>query len=211
MIVNNQQDFVYNAGKGATDEASRLTFDQSWERRVEAEPTEGEARIERESSAGSGLRLIQPPQLCQCSGKIEMREGQIALGIDAPAQPYDRFRVSTEKRLGATQKHHPPKRVDIVWREAERLVDMGLGFRGTTKQILGKTDASIRAGQISIQRQRLLALSNALRRPVRNNLSNAEERVSRGVSWGQGQSLDQGCLGRREARGPVVGEKTGGN
>jgi len=75
VIVNNQQDFVYN---------------------TEAEPTEGEARIERESSAGSGLRLIQPPQLCQCSGKIEMREGQIALGIDdAPAQPYDRFRVST--------------------------------------------------------------------------------------------------------------------
>src|SRR6266851_9452621 len=31
VIVNNQQDFVYNAGKGATDEASRLTFDQSWE------------------------------------------------------------------------------------------------------------------------------------------------------------------------------------
>jgi len=31
VIVNNQQDFVYNVGKGATDEASRLTFDQSWE------------------------------------------------------------------------------------------------------------------------------------------------------------------------------------
>jgi len=31
VIVNNQQDFVYNAGKGATDEAARLTFDQSWE------------------------------------------------------------------------------------------------------------------------------------------------------------------------------------
>jgi hypothetical protein len=93
--------FRVQCREGATDKAARLTFDQSWERRVEAEPTEGEARIERESSAGSGLRLIQPPQLCQCSGKIEMREGQIALGIDAPAQPYDRFRVSTEKRLGA--------------------------------------------------------------------------------------------------------------
>jgi hypothetical protein len=77
--------------------------------------------------------------------------------------------------------------------------------------IFGKTDASMRAGQISIQGQRLLALSNALRRPVRNNLSNAEERVSSGVLWGQEQSLDQECLGRREARGPVVGEKTVAN
>jgi hypothetical protein len=50
-----------------------------------------------------------------------------------------------------------------------------------------------------------------LRRPVRNNLSNAEERVSRGVSWGQGQSLDQGCRGRRETRGqgkPVAIDKS---
>ena len=39
---------------------------------------------------------------------------------------------------------------------------MGLGLRAATHKILGETDAAMSVGQISIQRQRLLAFSNAL-------------------------------------------------
>ena len=38
---------------------------------------------------------------------------------------------------------------------------MDFGFRGCDQKILGKTDESMSVGQIAIQRQRLLAFSNA--------------------------------------------------
>ena len=70
---------------------------------------------------------------------------------------------------------HPPEGGDIAGRETERLVDMGLGFRAATQKKLGQTDERVRAGQISIQRQRPLAFSNALGRAVRKNLDDAQD------------------------------------
>ena len=49
-------------------------------------------------------------------------------------------------------------------------MDMAFSFSATTQKILAETDKRVRVGQIPIQRQRPLAFSNALRRPVRNNL-----------------------------------------
>ena len=67
---------------------------------------------------------------------MEMRDGIISVGLDAAAQPCDRFRVGTELQLGDADDQHPPEGTDIAGREAERLVDMGLGFRAATKKKL---------------------------------------------------------------------------
>jgi hypothetical protein len=49
-------------------------------------------------------------------------------------------------------------------------MDMAFRFSATPQKTLAETDKRVRVRQISIQRQRALAFSNALRRPVRNNL-----------------------------------------
>ena len=64
-----------------------------------AEAADGEAWIERKSCLGSSARLIQRAKQRQCSGKAKMREG-IAVGLDAPAEPHDRFSIRTELQLG---------------------------------------------------------------------------------------------------------------
>ena len=53
-------------------------------------------------------------------------------------------------------------------------MDVGLGFGAATDIDLGKTDPSMRMGQIAIQRQRLLTFSNALRRAVCENYGHAQ-------------------------------------
>ena len=61
---------------------------------------------------------------------------------------------------------------------------MGFSLRAATKKILGETDGTMRVGQISIQRQRLLAFSDALGRAVGENLDGPQKQVGPGVLWG---------------------------
>ena len=84
--------------------------------------------------------------------------GHIAVGIDAPAQPRDRFRVGAELQFGDTGNRHPPEGGDIAGRETERLVDIGLGFRAASEKKLGPTDASVSLGQISGRRSRWIEI-----------------------------------------------------
>ena len=63
------------------------------------------------------------------------------------------------------------------------------------------------SAKLSIQRQRVLAFGNALGRAVRIIWTTPRNMWAQRVLRGQGQSLDQGRLGRREARGPIVGEE----
>ena len=78
----------------------------------------------------------------------------------------DRFRIGTELRFSDTDKHHPSEGADIAGREAERLLNMGFGFYAATEKILSPTNTSVSVGQISIQRQRLLAFRYALGRTI---------------------------------------------
>jgi hypothetical protein len=49
-------------------------------------------------------------------------------------------------------------------------MDMGLGLLAAAEKILGETDYCVRVGQVVIQRQGLLAFSNALVRAVLRRL-----------------------------------------
>ena len=88
---------------------------------------------------------------------------------------------------------------------------MGLGFRAATEKKLGPTDASVRLGQISVQRQRLLAFGDAFGRTVCKDVDDAQSQVGHGKVRGNRQSLGRGRFRRRKSRRPVVGEKTAPN
>ena len=61
-----------------------------------------------------------------------MRDSEIAVALDAPAQPGDGFGVVAVPELGGTDKHQPAVGEDVAGREAERLLDMGRAFADET-------------------------------------------------------------------------------
>src|SRR6266478_646167 len=98
-----------------------------------------------------------------------MRDGIIPVCVEAPAHPDDCFGIGTELRLGKADPYHPSRSLGVARRKAECLVDMRFGFCASTKKILGEADMSMSPGQIAIQRQRLLAFSDALSYAVRKH------------------------------------------
>ena len=97
---------------------------------------------------------------------------------------------------------HPPVGEDIARREAKRLEDMAFGLLAATQKILGQTDRAMSVGQIAIERQRLLAFSDALDRAVCKNLDKpkimwAEHGLGRGTEpWSQAASAAAKCATR---------------
>ena len=98
-----------------------------------------------------------------------MREGMISVCVDAPAQPDDCFSIEIEVHLGEADPYHPSVGKGVARRKAECLVDVSFGFCPSTKKKLGQSDENMSRGCIAIQRQCLLAFSNALRRAVRQS------------------------------------------
>jgi hypothetical protein len=69
----------------------------------------------------------------------------------------------------------------VARRKAECLVDVSFGFCASTKKNLCAPDQGMSVGQITIQRQRVLALSNALGHAFRKHLHEAQQHVSRNM------------------------------
>jgi hypothetical protein len=88
------------------------------------EATDREPWVKCKSRLGGSPRLIQTAEQRQGSGKVEMREGKIAVGLDAAAQPGDRFGVRVKLLLCDASNHHPSVGKDIAWREAQRFVNV---------------------------------------------------------------------------------------
>ena len=142
--------------------------------------TYGEAWIERKPRIHVSPRFVQPSEPRECGREIEMRDGNIPVCVEAPVHPEDCFGIGTKLRLGKAHIKHPPVCKGIARRKAECLVDVSFSLCASTKEILGKADISMSAGQIAIQRQRLLAFGDAPRCAVRKYLREAEggERAS---------------------------------
>jgi hypothetical protein len=114
-------------------------------------------------TAARGLVQLSEPREYGC--EIKMRDGIIPVYVEAATHPDDCFGIGVELRRG----------------KAECLVDVRFGFCTSTKEILGEADESMSAGQIAIQRQRLLAFRDALSCAFRKYLHEAQNRVSRSV------------------------------
>jgi hypothetical protein len=81
---------------------------------------------------------------------VEMAEGIIVVAFEAPAQPSDRFSIGTQLQLDEADPHHPITGVGIEGRQAERLVNVGLGLSCATKVMLGVTYKRVRRSKIAI-------------------------------------------------------------
>src|ERR1700690_764827 len=92
-----------------------------------------ETRIERKSRLRSGPRPPLRSEQRQGRGEMEMAEGIIVVVFEAPAQPSDRFSISTQLQFGEADPHHPIAGIGIAGRQAERLVNVGIGLGGATK------------------------------------------------------------------------------
>src|SRR6202142_781798 len=66
-----------------------------------------ETRIERKSRLRSGPRPPLRSEQRQGRGEMEMAEGIIVVVFEAPAQPSDRFSISTQLQFGEADPHHP--------------------------------------------------------------------------------------------------------
>ena len=70
--------------------------------------------------------------------------------LSRPAQPSDRFSIGTQLQLGEADPHHPIAGIGIEGRQAERLVNVGLGLSCATKVMLGVTYKRVRRSKIAI-------------------------------------------------------------
>src|ERR1700691_4145079 len=91
-----------------------------------------------------------------------MWKRKIAIGLDRPSKPRDRLLVTSDVVLRHSRISHPCVRHRITRAEAHRLDNVSLGFFGATDKNLANADKGIRVGEISIQRQRVLAFGDAL-------------------------------------------------
>src|SRR6516162_1362830 len=94
---------------------------------VSAIAPDSETRIERKARLRRSPCLIQLTDERQGGRKIEMRIGEISVGLKAPAQPNNRFGVGAVPKFGETDNQSPDIDVGIAGREAERLLYMGFG------------------------------------------------------------------------------------
>ena len=179
-------------------------------RRCSAMAADGEARLKRKACLCFSPCLIQFPKMSQCSGKSEASKGVSSVGLDATAEQDDRFGVCPLPQLGDTDIKHPQVYLGIAGRKAERLTDMGFGFRVSTNKILGHADVRVCADTISIQRQRPFAFSDALSHTVRENVDVAQDLVSPGMVRCEGQGFGRRCFSRRETCSPVVAKEVDG-
>ena len=97
-----------------------------------------------------GPSLLQPAEMRQGGGEIEVRDRKISVGLDGATQPRDRLLVGAEVQLGDACERQPEIDECIARTEAERLLDMSLGFLAATGDVFGETDLTVSVGQISI-------------------------------------------------------------
>src|SRR5215471_5653298 len=110
-----------------------------------------------------------------------MPGGKIPICVEAPAHPDDSFGIGFELRLGEADYRHPSVGTGVARRKAECLVDVGFGFSASTKKNLCAPDESMSVGQIAIQRQCVLALSDTLGSTFSEDLHLTKNHVSQSM------------------------------
>ena len=187
----------------ASSEVSRIVA-----RHVGAEAADGESRVERKSRLRGGPRLIKPTEKRQRGGKIEMR------AVDDFGWP---------RCFDATTRPLPRRHRAATWRSPTNIIHTKASVSRGERRSASWTWASVSSPRPRRYLARpMQACASAKFRSSANACSHSampwaarlvkiwtfpRSQVGHGVLRGQGQSLDQGRLGRRETRGPVIGHK----
>ena len=114
----------------------------------------------------------------QSSRKIEMTAWKAPIFFDGAAQPGDRLPLPSKAKLGRPGNETPKVCVRVAGTEAQRLLDMSLGVLGVAELNFAVAYCRVRDCQISIQRQRPLALPDALSGAVSLGGTNSYDRAA---------------------------------
>ena len=95
---------------------------------------------------------------------------------------------------------HPAISHRIARTEAQGLGNVSLSIFGATDRNLAKSDDGMGVGEISIQRQRMLAFGDALRSALGEYLDNPQKHMTARMVRDQGQGLGQFRFSRSEGR-----------
>src|SRR5271169_2416778 len=114
------------------------------------------------------------PQALHC---LEVSERKIAVGIDGSAFPSRRFLIAAELQLDGASHEHPMIAHNVSRTEPQRLKNVALIFAGAPKRSFCQADDRVSSSQVPIQRQRVFALGNALRRAVCENISRTQREM----------------------------------
>ena len=93
----------------------------------------------------------------------------------------------------------------VAGAEAQRLLDVTLGLLGLAEEKLAVADLRVRDSQVSIQVQRPLARSDALRGAIGMHLDHAQEQMGERTLGRDGQRRGQSVFGGGKPRGSIVG------
>ena len=132
--------------------------------------------------------------------------GIIPIGFDRSPTPQDGLLAIAQVIFRDADLGQPHVGRRIARAQAERLVNVSLGFLGATGKDLAKSDEGMSVGEIAIQRQRVLAFGDALERALRQDLNIPEKRMAAGVVRERRQSFRQLRFGGGEGR-RRVGDK----
>ncbi len=95
---------------------------------------------------------------------------------------------------------HPDISHRIARTEPQGLDNVSLGFFGATDENLTKSDRGMGAGEISIQRQRMLTFGDALRRALGEYVDKSQVQMAARMVRDRRQGFGQLRFGRREGR-----------
>src|SRR5271157_1716553 len=99
---------------------------------------------------------------------------KVSVGLDRPSKPRDCLLVKSEVVLRDARVAHPVVRHRVVRTKAQSLDNVSLGFFGVTDINLAKSDIGMGLDEISIQRQRVFTLGDALRGALGDDLDKAQ-------------------------------------
>src|SRR5665213_1254348 len=116
-----------------------------------AQALDGSRRIERHTGFRGRPRLIEAAKMRERRGEREMRQREIAVCLDRPPEPRDRFFIRTEQVLCEARLGHPDIGERVPRTEPERLPDVGFRLPGAAENRFGVADESVREGQIAVE------------------------------------------------------------
>ena len=153
-----------------------------------------------------GARLVKSTKLRQGGAQPKICGRKISIGLDRPSKPRDRLVPTAEVELRHACVSHPDISQRVPRTEPQRLAHVSLCFFGVTDANLTKSNNLMGAGEISIQRQRMLAFGDTLRRALGEYVDKSQVHMAAGMVRDRRQGFGQLRFGRSEHR-HAVGHK----
>ena len=119
--------------------------------------------VERAPRRDRGTRLLHSTKPRERNAQIKIWHRIIPVGLDRASRPRDSLLVMAEEVIRPACEVHPDASQRIARAEAKGLDNVRLRLFGATAMNLAHSDIGMSMGEISIERQGVFAMGDALR------------------------------------------------